>query len=427
VTAFEFYAILKKLVQVFNIERGLEIMSDLNQKRSSGETMSILLGAAFLMATSAIGPGFITQTTVFTNQLKAAFAFAILVSILIDIVVQLNIWRILAVSGMRGQDVANKVLPGLGYFLAFAVGLGGLAFNIGNVGGAALGFNVIFGVNQVTGGIVSAIIAIVIFLWKDLGKAMDKFAQILGFVMIAMILYVVATTMPPFGLAIKETFAPSEINWTIVLTLVGGTVGGYITFSGARRIIDAGITGKENIHRINVAATNGICITGVMRFMLFLAILGVVVGGHTLDAGNPAASAFRIAAGEVGYRIFGVILWAAAITSVVGCSYTSVSFLRTLFPFVEQFYRYWIIGFIIASTSILTFIGSPVKLLVLAGSINGLILPLSLASMLLAAYRKDIIGEYKHPVWLTGLGWVMVAFTAWMGWNALQNLSNLFK
>ena len=399
----------------------------ITQKRSYGETMSVLIGAAFLMATSAIGPGFITQTTVFTNDLKAAFAFAILISILIDIIVQLNVWRILAVSGLRGQDVANKVLPGLGYFLAFAVALGGLAFNIGNVGGAALGFNVILGVDQIYGGIISAIIAIIIFLWKDLGKAMDKFAQLLGFVMIALIAYVVITTAPPIGNAIKESVMPSEIRWPVILTLVGGTVGGYITFSGAHRIIDAGITGHENIHRINIAATNGIVITGIMRFLLFLAILGVVVAGHTLDSSNPAASAFRIAAGDVGYRIFGVILWAASITSVVGCSYTSVSFLRTLFKFVEDYYRYWIIGFIIASTTILTSIGSPVTLLVLAGSINGLILPLSLTSILLAAHRKDIIGSYKHPIWLTAIGWIMVVFTAWLGWTALQGLSGLIK
>lgn len=34
---------------------------------------SILTGAAFLMATSAIGPGFLTQTTVFTQSLGASF------------------------------------------------------------------------------------------------------------------------------------------------------------------------------------------------------------------------------------------------------------------------------------------------------------------------------------------------------------------
>ncbi|MDO4787200.1 MAG: divalent metal cation transporter [Fretibacterium sp.] len=402
-------------------------MTELRQKHSQGETVSILLGAAFLMATSAIGPGFITQTTVFTERLKAAFAFAIVVSILVDIVVQLNVWRILAVSGLRGQDVANRVLPGLGYFLAFAVALGGLAFNIGNVGGAALGCNVLLGVDQTAGAVASALVAIAIFLWRDLGKAMDRFTQVLGFVMIAMIAYVVFKTNPPAAESVREIVTPSVVDWTTILTLVGGTVGGYITFSGAHRIIDAGITGTENIARISRGSVNGIFITGVMRFLLFLAVLGVVVTGVKLDPSNPAADAFRIAAGEVGYKIFGVILWSAAITSVVGCSYTSVSFLRTLFGFVERHYRFWIIGFILASTTILTWVGRPVTLLILAGSINGMILPLSLASMLLAAHRKDIMGEYRHPVWLTALGWVMVVFTAWMGWGALMGLSKLFS
>ncbi|WP_299298859.1 NRAMP family divalent metal transporter [uncultured Fretibacterium sp.] len=401
-------------------------MTELQRKHSKGETVSILLGAAFLMATSAIGPGFITQTTVFTERLKAAFAFAIVVSVLVDIVVQLNVWRILAVSGLRGQDVANRVLPGLGYFLAFAVALGGLAFNIGNVGGAALGFNVMLGMDQNTGAIVSAVIAIAIFLWRDLGRAMDRFTQVLGLVMLAMIAYVVVRTSPPAAESVREIVKPSVIDWTTILTLVGGTVGGYITFSGAHRIIDAGIVGTENLGRINRGSLNGILITGIMRFLLFMAVLGVVVTGVKLDPSNPAADAFRIAAGEVGYRIFGVILWSAAITSVVGCSYTSVSFLRTLFGFVERYYRYWIIGFILASTMVLTQVGRPVTLLVLAGSLNGMILPLSLASMLLAVHRRDIMGQYRHPVWLTVLGWVMVAFTAWMAWGALQGLVRLF-
>ena len=401
-------------------------MTELQRKHSKGETVSILLGAAFLMATSAIGPGFITQTTVFTERLKAAFAFAIVVSVLVDIVVQLNVWRILAVSGLRGQDVANRVLPGLGYFLAFAVALGGLAFNIGNVGGAALGFNVMLGLDQNTGAIVSAVIAIAIFLWRDLGRAMDRFTQVLGLVMLAMIAYVVVRTSPPAAESVREIVKPSVIDWTTILTLVGGTVGGYITFSGAHRIIDAGIVGTENLGRINRGSLNGILITGIMRFLLFMAVLGVVVTGVKLDPSNPAADAFRIAAGEVGYRIFGVILWSAAITSVVGCSYTSVSFLRTLFGFVERYYRYWIIGFILASTMVLTQVGRPVTLLVLAGSLNGMILPLSLASMLLAVHRRDIMGQYRHPVWLTVLGWVMVAFTAWMAWGALQGLGKLF-
>jgi len=381
------------------------------------------------MATSAIGPGFLTQTTVFTDKLKAAFAFAILASILVDIIVQLNVWRILGVSGKRAQDVANETLPGLGYFLAFLVAIGGLVFNIGNVGGAALGLKVIVGVPLAPGAVISAVCAIILFLNKEMGKAMDMFTKILGVLMIGMVLIMVFRTKPPVALAIKETFLPSHIDWMTILTLVGGTVGGYITFAGAHRIIDAGITGEEHLAQISRGSIQGIGITGVMRYLLFLAILGVVVTGVTLDPENPAASAFLIGAGQIGYKIFGVVLWCAAVTSVVGASYTSISFLRTLFAVVENNLRYWIIAFICISTAIFTTMGNPVTLLIFAGSLNGLILPISLGVILLAANNKKILNapNYKHPMLLTVLGWVMVAFTAWMGFKSLAGIMKLFQ
>ena len=74
----------------------------------------VLMGAAFIMATSAIGPGFITQTATFTAKLGAAFAFAILVSVLVDFVVQLNIWRITVLTGRRAAETANTAIPGAG-------------------------------------------------------------------------------------------------------------------------------------------------------------------------------------------------------------------------------------------------------------------------------------------------------------------------
>jgi Mn2+/Fe2+ NRAMP family transporter len=392
-----------------------------------GLSGSVLLGAAFLMATSAIGPGFLTQTAVFTDKLKAAFGFAILSSVLIDIAVQLNIWRILGVSGMRGQDVANQVLPGLGYFLAFAVALGGLVFNIGNVAGAAMGINVVAGVPLVPGAILSSTVAIALFLRKEMGKAMDNFTKALGILMIALVLFVALKTQPPVGLALKETLIPSTVDWMTVLTLVGGTVGGYITFAGAHRIIDAGVTGTNHLAEISRGSVNAIGITAIMRYLLFLAILGVVVSGKALDPENPPASAFLLGAGQIGYRFFGVVLWSAAVTSVVGASYTSISFLKTLFRSVDTHQRRWIIAFILISTAIFSTVGKPVKLLIFAGAVNGLILPLSLLSMLLAAHRKDIVGDYKHPKLLTLLGYVMVAFTGWMGVTSLSKIAELFK
>ena len=387
-----------------------------------GAIRTAIVGAAFLMATSAIGPGFLTQTAVFTAQLGASFGFAILISILFDLGAQLNIWRVLAVAERRAQDVANEVLPGLGYALAALVALGGLAFNIGNIAGTGLGLSALAGIDVKVGAALSAAIAIGLFLAREAGRAMDRFAQALGFVMLALTLYVVISARPPLGEAVIRTFAPVEIDPLSIVTIVGGTVGGYITFAGAHRLLDAGVHGRDAIGRVTRSATLGIGVASLMRILLFLATLGVVAHGATLDPANPPASAFRHAAGDIGQRIFGVVMWAAAITSVVGSSYTSVSFLRSVSARIDRAPGRAIIAFVALSTVIFLAVGRPVTILVLVGAINGMILPVSLGAMLIAAHRPRIVGEYRHPWWLTAGGVIVAAAMAALGVRALVTI-----
>lgn len=390
--------------------------------------ISLLLGAAFLMATSAIGPGFLTQTTVFTQQLAASFGFVILMSILLDIGAQLNVWRIITVSEKRAQDIANMVLPGLGYLVALLIVLGGLAFNIGNVAGAGLGLNVLFGISAETGALVSAIIAIGIFLVREAGKLMDRFAQFMGAVMIVLTLYVAVTSSPPVGEAVVKSFVPDTIDVLAIVTLVGGTVGGYITFAGGHRLLDAGIKGVSSLPEVTKSSVSGIAIASVMRIILFLAALGIVAQGLQLDPSNPPASVFQLAAGQVGYKIFGVVMWAAAITSVIGSAYTSVSFIRTFHEKIDRYHNWIIVGFIAVSTLVFVLVGRPVKILVLVGALNGLILPLTLGVMMIAAYRKNIVGDYKHPLWMTIFGLIVTITMAVMGVYTLVNeLPKLFQ
>lgn len=374
-----------------------------------------VLGAAFLMATSAIGPGFLTQTTVFTEQLEASFGFVILVSILLDIGVQLNTWRVLVVSELRTQELLNKLLPGLGYLLAAFIAFGGMVFNIGNMAGCGLGLQVITGLPPVAGAVVSCIIAILIFLMKEAGNAMDVFTKMLGMLMILLMLYVVLGTHPPVAAAIKYSVFPQKVSLPAIVTLVGGTVGGYISFAGAHRLLDAGIRGSGQVKTVSRSAVNGIFITSTMRVLLFLAVLSVVATGIIPDRQNPAASVFRIAAGEAGYRFFGVVMWSAGITSVVGASYTSVSFIRSMHPFIQQNQRWFILLFIVLSTLLFVLIGKPVQLLVAAGAVNGLILPLALTCILIASRSARLMHGYKHPLWMQSAGWVVVVAVSWMG------------
>lgn len=379
------------------------------------------MGAAFLMATSAIGPGFLTQTTVFTQQHLAAFSFAILVSILLDIGTQMNIWRVLTVSEYRAQDLANALLPGLGYVLAALVVMGGLVFNIANIGGCGLGLQALTGLDTMYGAILSCGISLFIFWMKEAGKALDHFTRWLGILMLLLTLYVAVSSHPPVLTALQQSVWPDHIDTKSVITLVGGTVGGYISFAGAHRLLDAGISGPSAIRSVNRSAVSGIVITGVMRTLLFLAALGVVMQGVVLDKSNPPASVFRIAAGEIGYRFFGMVMWSAAITSVVGAAYTSVSFLKTFHPFIAKNEKWFITFFIVFSTIIFVGIGNPVQLLITAGALNGLILPVALAVILIAATRSRLVQNYKHPLWMQLSGWVVVLIMGWLSMLTIRD------
>ncbi|GLW64064.1 hypothetical protein Arub01_23080 [Actinomadura rubrobrunea] len=388
-----------------------------------------LVGAVFLMATSAIGPGFITQTTAFTAELGAAFAFAILVSVLVDIAIQLNVWRVVGVSGRRAQDLANDVAPGAGYLLAGLDVFGGLVFNIGNVAGCALGLNALLGLDVKIGGAVSAALAIAIFLSRRAGVAMDRIVVVLGGVMIALTLYVAVASGPPLGDALRQTVLPEEVRFLTITTLIGGTVGGYIVYAGAHRMIESGLRGAENVRGITRSSVTGILITGLMRALLFLAVLGVVAGGTELAADNPAASAFEHAVGETGLRLFGLIMWSAAVTSVIGASYTSVSFLVSFSPWIERNRGRLVVAFIVASTLIYLALGkTPVTLLILAGALNGLILPVGLGVLLwAAARRRDLLGGYRYPVWLLALGCLAWVLTLYLGYNSLTGIADLWS
>ncbi|MBF4161932.1 NRAMP family divalent metal transporter [Nocardioides acrostichi] len=387
---------------------------------------SAVLGAIFLMATSAIGPGFLTQTAQFTGAMGAAFACAILISIVVDVAVQMNVWRVVGVSGLRAHELGNRLLPGAGYALAALVVLGGLVFNIGNVAGSGIGLDALLGLEPRIGGALSALVAIGIFLSRRAGLALDRIVVALGVLMIVATLVMVFTSSPPVGEALRSTVAPDTFDAKTVTTIIGGTVGGYITYAGAHRLIDSGRTGVEHVADITRSSVISILLTGVMRILLFLAILGVVAGGVTLAADDPAGSAFKAAAGEAGLRMFGLVLWAAALTSVIGAAYTSVSFLTTQRT-PEKVRTAITVGFIVLTAGIFVVIEqAPAKLLIFAGTFNGLILPLGFTVLLAVAwFRRDLLHGYRYPMWLKVIGLLAWLLTLWLGWQALQGLADL--
>ena len=86
-------------------------------------------------------------------------------------------------------------------------------------------------------------------------------------------------------------------------------------------------------------------------------------------------------------------------------------------------------GFIAVCATLFLILGqAPVTLLVLAGALNGLILPVGLAVILWVAARRtgDLLGGYRYPRWLLGIGIAVWLLTVYLGWQSLGGISELW-
>lgn len=392
---------------------------------------SAALGAAFLMAASAVGPGFLIQTSRFSAQGGLSFFYVILFVTLADIVTKANIWSVVGAAGLSGAQIADRVRKGLGTVLTAMILFGGLAFNVGNIGGTALGLSAVFGLDERIGALIGGALAAGIFCFHGAKRVIDRLAIVLSATIAASLLAVVIKTQPPVLAAVAAPPAPSELAaWFFpLITLLGGACGGYIPFSGAHRLLESGSGSPKAFRR---SAALGASMSGAIRLLLFFCVIGGCYAGRTLldenaaaviHADNPAAQTFLLAAGTWGKRLFGVTLFAAGLACTIGAAYTSVSFLKSLLPAAARHERGFILGMIGLSALILLIFGNAARFAILSGTVNGFVLPVSLGCILLACRRRDIVGDYRHPPVFTIAGWFVVALSAVL---AVRSLVLLF-
>jgi Mn2+/Fe2+ NRAMP family transporter len=103
-----------------------------------------------------------------------------------------------------------------------------------------------------------------------------------------------------------------------------------------------------------------------------------------------------------------------------------LSFVRTLWGPLQRHLRASLVLFVGIALAFYMFLGRPVQLLILAGGLNGLILPVTLGVVLVAARRRDLMGEYRHPATWLAAGWLAWAVSLAAGAIALGQMARLW-
>ncbi|QNL44643.1 divalent metal cation transporter [Oscillibacter hominis] len=387
------------------------------------------LGAALVAATTQVGPGFTTQSALFSAQYLGAFFLCIIAALALDIITQANVYRILCFTRKRGQEVAAAIHPVVGYLLTAIVVFGICVFQFSNVSGTGLGMSALFGTSTAVSTVLCGLIAMAVFLSRSANKIINILAQVLGAVLILTALILVFMAKPPVG-EIPSQIAGADVSSLLLptITILGSVCGGYGAYIGSHRLLDSGVSGAENYYLYKRTQLLGTTTVYVLRVLLVLVTFGAVMHGATIDMANPAPSSYQAVAGMFGYRLYGAVILAAGTTTILGAAAIFLSFTKTHFKWIAAHERQSAILFIGICTVVDVFLGQPVNLLVAAGSINSLVLPFTMLVMLIASHSKRIMGEdYRHPVWMTVGAAVVFVAAAYLSTKNIPNLIALFQ
>ena len=113
---------------------------------------------------------------------------------------------------------------------------------------------------------------------------------------------------------------------------------------------------------------------------------------------------------------------------MVGASYTSISFI-TSSETPDRTRNLMTVGFAAICLLLYLVLGkAPATLLVFAGALNGLILPLGFTIILWVAWRRrDLLKGYVYPKWLLISGLLAWVLTLWLGYQSLGGLAELWN
>ena len=86
------------------------------------------------------------------------------------------------------------------------------------------------------------------------------------------------------------------------------------------------------------------------------------------------------------------------------------------------------VAFIVFSAIIFLLLGqAPSTLLIVAGAVNGLILPIGFTVIMIVAwFRRDLLHGYSYPKWLAIIGALVLILTYILGWKSLSGIAALW-
>jgi len=391
------------------------------------------LGPGLIVAAAFVGPGTVTTASVAGADFGFALLWALVFSVIAAIVLQDMSARLGVVSreglgeALRTTFDNRAVQIGAIILVIAAITVGNAAFQTGNLIGAALGLEAVFGGGT---GLWAAIVAALAAALLATGsyKAVER-TLVWLVVLMGVVFIVTALIVTPDLADLLAGLVPTIPSGSVltVVALIGTTVVPYNLFLHASSVQDKwpeDVPTDRAVKEATLDTRLSIGIGGLVTLAILTTAAAALFGsGQGVEDAADMASQLEPLLGPAAKFFFAFGLLAAGITSSVtaplAAAYATAGAVGWRGDLSDpKFKAVWAVIILVGVT--FAIIGSsPTLAIVFAQAANGLILPFVAVFLLVVMNRRDLLGDYVNSTGANIVGGIVVLIAIGLGIRSL--------
>lgn len=389
------------------------------------------LGPGVLIAAAFIGPGTVTACTLAGVSFGFTLLWAMLFSILATMALQemsarLGIVTQKGLAEIIKEELATKWLRvAVLTIICCAILLGNAAYEGGNIGGATLGMEALFG-NQYSTyyPFLMGLIAFLL-LWFGTYRVLEKtFMALIGLMSISFLVTAVVTG-PDMIEVLKGLFVPTfqkESTLTII-ALIGTTIVPYNLFLHASLVSEKWKLASD-IKEARWDILLSIGLGGMVSMSIIVAASAISL--DNIAGATDLAKGLEPLFGDKARYFMGVGLFAAGITSSITAPLAAAYVANSCFGWNAtlkdtRFRMVWII-ILFMGVATLQFRLNPIEIIKFAQVANGILLPLIAILLVWMVNRSNVMGKFKNTLLQNVLGILIIVVCLVLGTKSIAKV-----
>lgn len=374
------------------------------------------LGPATLVAAAFVGPGTVTVCA----AAGIAFGYGLLWALLVSVVMTILLQEIAARVGIITQKdlpqllhdhTQNPILKiGITGLILAAIVVGNAAYEAGNMNGAVLGLQAIFGDEFV--GFYPIVVGVTAFSLLFFGNIQQLSRILIGLVLLMSMSFVATAilTGPSLLQLAKGFFLPkvNSENLFTIIALVGTTVVPYNLFLHASLAKER----WKDSSGLAAAKTDTIVAIGLGGLVsMAIVVSAAAIPSTQLNSVIDVASGLEPLYGSAAKYLIGLGLFGAGITSAVTAPLAAAYVANSCFNWnvATSHWKFKAVWMLVMGVGVLSLGSSfkPIAVIQFAQIANGVLLPILVGTLIWVSTSKTILGKHKNS-WSQNTAYLLI-------------------